>query len=43
VRQGRIRRLPLFIGHWTRTRDLPPVAARTFHERWEALAREEQP
>jgi L-lactate dehydrogenase complex protein LldF len=43
VRQGRIRRLPLFFGHWTRTRDLPPVAARTFHERWEALAREEQP
>jgi L-lactate dehydrogenase complex protein LldF len=31
---GRISRLPLFFGEWTRTRDLPPVAARTFQERW---------
>ncbi len=33
---GRIRRLPLLFGEWTRTRDLPPVAARTFQERWAA-------
>ena len=31
---GRIGRLPLFFGEWTRTRDLPPVASRTFQERW---------
>jgi L-lactate dehydrogenase complex protein LldF len=31
---GRIRRLPLVFGEWTRTRDLPPVASRTFQERW---------
>ncbi|HYE91728.1 MAG TPA: LUD domain-containing protein, partial [Terriglobales bacterium] len=37
---GRITRLPLFFGEWTRTRDLPPVAARTFSERWDDLARE---
>jgi L-lactate dehydrogenase complex protein LldF len=40
VRAGRIRTLPLFFGRWTRTRDLPPVAARTFQERWAALERE---
>jgi L-lactate dehydrogenase complex protein LldF len=40
VRSGRIRALPLFFGHWTRTRDLPPVAAQTFQERWNALERE---
>jgi len=34
VRSGRIRTLPLFFGQWTRTRDLPPVARRTFQERW---------
>jgi L-lactate dehydrogenase complex protein LldF len=38
VRRGRLRRLPLFFGQWTRTRDLPPVAARTFSERWKDLA-----
>jgi L-lactate dehydrogenase complex protein LldF len=32
VRNGRLRSLPLFFGKWTRTRDLPPVAARTFTE-----------
>ncbi|HXU91151.1 MAG TPA: LutB/LldF family L-lactate oxidation iron-sulfur protein [Methylomirabilota bacterium] len=41
VRAGRIGTLPLFFGHWTRTRDLPPVAARTFQERWAALEREQ--
>jgi L-lactate dehydrogenase complex protein LldF len=34
ARDGRIGRLPLFFGEWTRTRDLPPIAARTFQERW---------
>jgi L-lactate dehydrogenase complex protein LldF len=43
VRDGRIRRMPLFLADWTRTRDLPPVAARTFQERWASLAREERP
>jgi L-lactate dehydrogenase complex protein LldF len=40
VRGGRIRSLPLFFGQWTQTRDLPPVAAQTFQERWAALERE---
>ena len=40
ARHGRIRRLPLFFGSWTRTRDLPPIAARTFQERWAELERE---
>jgi L-lactate dehydrogenase complex protein LldF len=40
VRGGRIRRAPLLLHEWTRTRDLPPVAARTFHERWADLERE---
>ena len=37
VRNGRLRGLPLFFGRWTRTRDLPPVASRTFSERWPEL------
>jgi L-lactate dehydrogenase complex protein LldF len=36
VADGRIRRLPLAFGEWTRTRDLPPVARQTFQERWAA-------
>jgi L-lactate dehydrogenase complex protein LldF len=36
AREGTISHLPLFFGDWTRTRDLPPVAARTFQERWAA-------
>ncbi len=40
ARAGRIERLPLFFGEWTRTRDLPAVAARTFSERWADLERE---
>ncbi len=40
VREGRLRRLPLFFEPWTRTRDLPAVASRTFSERWAALERE---
>jgi L-lactate dehydrogenase complex protein LldF len=39
ARGGRIPRLPLFFGDWTRTRDLPVVAARTFQERWAELER----
>jgi L-lactate dehydrogenase complex protein LldF len=35
--------LPLMFGHWTRSRDLPAVAERTFHERWAELARERVP
>jgi L-lactate dehydrogenase complex protein LldF len=37
VRDGRIRALPFFFGQWTKTRDLPPVAARTFQERFREL------
>ncbi|HXG02562.1 MAG TPA: LutB/LldF family L-lactate oxidation iron-sulfur protein [Candidatus Binatia bacterium] len=40
VDRGAVRRLPLFFGEWTRTRDLPPLAARTFTERWHDLRRE---
>jgi L-lactate dehydrogenase complex protein LldF len=40
TRRGVIRRVPLFFGDWTRTRDLPAVAARTFQERWADLERE---
>jgi L-lactate dehydrogenase complex protein LldF len=39
VRGDVIRRVPLLFGGWTRTRDLPPVAARTFQERWAELER----
>jgi len=39
VRGEVIRRVPLVFGDWTRTRDLPPVAARTFQERWAELER----
>jgi len=38
VRNGKLQSLPLFFGKWTATRDLPPIAARTFHERWKDLA-----
>jgi L-lactate dehydrogenase complex protein LldF len=38
LRQGRLKRLPFFFRKWTQHRDLPPVAARTFTERWKDLA-----
>jgi len=37
VKNGRVSRLPSFFSKWTETRDLPPVAARTFRERWKEL------
>jgi L-lactate dehydrogenase complex protein LldF len=33
-RQGQIRRAPFPLSRWTGGRDLPPVAGRTFRERW---------
>jgi L-lactate dehydrogenase complex protein LldF len=40
MRAGAISTLPGLFGEWTRTRDLPAVAARTFSERWAELERE---
>ena len=40
ARAGVIRRLPLVFGEWTRTRDLPAIAPRTFSERWAELERD---
>ena len=37
---GAIRGVPRLFGEWTRTRDLPPVASRTFQERWAELERD---
>jgi L-lactate dehydrogenase complex protein LldF len=39
VRDGRLRRLPPVLDRFTAARDLPPVAARTFRERWRDLER----
>mgnify|MGYP001569077205 FL=1 len=38
VRDGRLRSLPLLLGRWTRSRDLPPLASRPFSKRWKDLA-----
>jgi L-lactate dehydrogenase complex protein LldF len=40
VHGGGPRGLPLFLGRWTRTRDIPAVATRTFSEQWKTLERE---
>ncbi len=34
ARKGRIRRAPFPLSRWTKGRDMPPVASRTFRERW---------
>jgi L-lactate dehydrogenase complex protein LldF len=36
-RDGQLRRLPSLFQQWTKTRDLPPVAAKSFSERWKEL------
>ena len=40
ARHGAIRGVPFPFGEWTRTRDLPAIATRTFQERWADLERE---
>ena len=42
VRDGRLTRLPLFFRRWTDTRDLIPLAPKTFMDQWNALEREER-
>ncbi|MDP2625811.1 MAG: lactate utilization protein B, partial [Candidatus Rokubacteria bacterium] len=37
VSDGRLTRLPLVFGRWTKSRDLPPVAAKTFTQCWKDL------
>ena len=37
LRNGRLRGLPLFFKAWTNHRDLPPLARRTFRERWDEI------
>ena len=37
-----IHRLPLAFGEWTRTRDLPAVAPRTFQERWADMQKSQE-
>jgi len=43
ARDGAVRSLPSVFGNWTRARDLPVVARRTFRERWAGLEREAPP
>jgi len=38
-RRGTIPRAPWPLSRWTRGRDLPPIATRTFHERWKERGR----
>ena len=37
VRNGRLATLPALFSRWTGSRDLPPVAPKTFRERWKDL------
>jgi len=37
VKNGRLTTLPALFSRWTGTRDLPPVARKTFRERWKDL------
>ncbi len=37
LRDGRVQRLPLFFKKWTDHRDLPPVARKSFHDRWDEI------
>ncbi|HXJ80152.1 MAG TPA: LutB/LldF family L-lactate oxidation iron-sulfur protein [Candidatus Methylomirabilis sp.] len=37
ARNGRLTGLPFLFSRWTQARDLPPVAKKTFHERWKDL------
>jgi len=39
ARGGRIRRAPFPLSRWTSGRDLPPIASRTFRERWKRTRR----
>ncbi len=39
---GRLRGLPGFFRGWTASRDLPPLAERSFSERWQTLRAEER-
>lgn len=39
-KEGRVRGGPPPINRWTHGRDFPPIAARTFHERWNAGLKE---
>jgi L-lactate dehydrogenase complex protein LldF len=40
VRSGRLARLPLLGRRWTEARDLPPLARRSFRQRWRDVGRE---
>jgi L-lactate dehydrogenase complex protein LldF len=37
AKNGRLTALPFVFSRWTDARDLPPVASKTFHERWKDL------
>jgi L-lactate dehydrogenase complex protein LldF len=39
ARRGRVERLPGKLGGWTRFRTLPPIAKKTFRERWREIER----
>jgi L-lactate dehydrogenase complex protein LldF len=42
-RKGRIRRLPPPLSAWTRRRDFPTFAAKSFHELWEERSKSAEP